>query len=63
MGYNMELNLSETKKQLLTGFLLIILPLILIGLGLITDFRNAWFYIVAIAWFTLGVIFFHSIYD
>ena len=39
----MELNLTGTMKQLITALLLIILPLIAIVLGVIFDFRNAWF--------------------
>ena len=58
----MELNLSENKKQLLAGFLLIILPMITLGLGLVFDLLNAWFYILTITWFAMGVIFFHSYY-
>ena len=53
----MELNLSETVKQIITVFLLIILPLIVLGVGVFFNYLNAWFYILTITWFGLGVIF------
>lgn len=53
----MELNLSETMKQIITVFLLILLPLIVLGIGLYLNYLNAWFYILVVTWFGLGVIF------
>ncbi len=53
----MELELSEGLKDLLVPFLLIVLPLILIGVGLLVEFWNAWYFIAVIFWFAMGVIF------
>jgi hypothetical protein len=53
----MELNLSETMKQIITVFLLILLPLIVLGIGLYFNYLNVWFYILVVTWFGLGVIF------
>lgn len=53
----MELKLSEGIKDILVPFLLIVLPLVLIGLGLVVEFWNAWYFIVVIFWFGMGVIF------
>lgn len=58
----MELNLSQTVRQIISAFLLLILPLVTIVLGLVFNVENAWFYISAITWFGLGVIFFGAIY-
>lgn len=53
----MDLKLSEGIKDILVPFLLIVLPLLLIGVGLIVEFWNAWYFILAIFWFGMGVIF------
>jgi hypothetical protein len=53
----MELELSEGLKDLLVPFLLIVLPLILIGVGLLVEFWNAWYFIAVIFWFAMGVVF------
>ena len=58
----MELNLSPRIKQAIAALILLILPLITILLGIIYDVFNAWYYITAITWFGLGVIFFSAIY-
>jgi len=57
----MELNLTQTTKQIISAFLLIILPLIIIGLGTILGIENALYYLLAIIWFGMGVIFFSAI--
>lgn len=57
----MELNLTQTTKQIILAFLLIILPLIVIGLGTIFGIENAWYYILSILWFGMGVIFFSAL--
>ena len=54
----MEINLSQTMKQLITILLLVILPMITIIIGLASNVLNAWFYILAITWFGIGIIFF-----
>lgn len=53
----MELNRSETMKQIITVFLLILLPLLVLGIGLYLNYLNAWFYILVVTWFGLGVMF------
>jgi hypothetical protein len=58
----MEINLSERVKKLIAGFLLIILPLLFIGVGAAVDILNAWYFILSITWFGLGIIFFNAIY-
>lgn len=57
----MEFELSEPIKKILTAFLLLILPLLVILLGVIFNFFNAWFYILAATWFGSGVIFFGAV--
>ena len=57
----MEINISKNVKQIITGFLLLILPLLTIGLGIIFEILIAWYYIIAITWFGLGIIFYGAI--
>jgi len=57
----MDLNISKTVKSILSVFLLIILPLITILIGLITEIYIAWFYILCVTWFGMGLIFFNAI--
>jgi len=57
----MELNLTKEMKQIISVFLMIILPLIVIGLGIIFEIFNAWYFILATIWFGMGVIFYSSI--
>lgn len=57
----MELNLTDTKKQIITVFLLIILPLLMIPLGLAFDIQNAWYFISVVTWFGLGIVFYSAI--
>jgi hypothetical protein len=56
----MEINISKTVKQIITALLLLILPLVTIGLGIIFNILIAWYYIIAITWFGLGIIFFSA---
>ncbi|MEF8879750.1 MAG: hypothetical protein V5A64_05095 [Candidatus Thermoplasmatota archaeon] len=53
----MEFELNEQLRRFLSPFLLILLPLILIGLGLLLDIENAWYFILSVTWFSMGVIF------
>ena len=57
----MELELSESIKKIISAFLLLILPLLIILLGVIFNIFNAWLYILASTWFASGVIFFGAI--
>jgi hypothetical protein len=57
----MELNMSDKIKQLLFAIFLIILPLIVLVLGIYTNYLNAWYYVLAITWFGVGIIFYGSI--
>ena len=57
----MELNISQTMKQLISAFLLLILPLLTIVIGVVFNVLNAWFYITAVTWFGLGIVFFSAI--
>lgn len=58
----MEIEVSESIKKVISIFLLLILPLLIILLGVILNIYNAWFYILAITWFGSGVIFFGALY-
>jgi len=58
----MELNLNKEIKEFLTVFIMIILPLILIGLGAIVfNIVIAWYFILCIVWFSMGIIFYSVI--
>ena len=57
----MELNLSKTVKTSISIFLLIILPMLSIVIGLITEFFVAWYYILCVTWFGMGLIFYSAI--
>jgi hypothetical protein len=57
----MEIELSESIKKIISAFLLLFLPLLVILLGVIFNYFNAWFYILAITWFGSGVIFFGAL--
>lgn len=57
----MELNLAQTMKQIISVFLLIILPLIVIGLGTVFGVEALWYYLLAILWFGMGFIFFGAL--
>jgi hypothetical protein len=57
----MEITISQTLKQIIIVFLLIILPLVTIGIGIILDILVAWFYILAITWFGMGIIYVSAI--
>ncbi|MCX6666105.1 MAG: hypothetical protein NT038_08645 [Euryarchaeota archaeon] len=52
------MNLSETTRTLLTTFILLILPWIVIVLGLVFNVTIAWFFYLTITWFGFGVVFF-----
>ena len=56
----MEINISKNVKQIITAFLLLILPLLTILLGIIFEIFVAWYYIIGITWFGLGIIFFSA---
>jgi hypothetical protein len=56
----MELNISKNVKQIIAAFLLLILPLLTILLGIFLNVLIAWYYIIAITWFGLGIIFFSA---
>ena len=57
----MEIELSESIKKVISAFLLLILPLLLILLGVIFNIFNAWFYVLTATWFGSGVIFFGAL--
>ena len=57
----MEINLSEDIGNILMLFLMIFLPLILIGVGVLTGFLNAGYYILIIFWFGMGLIFYSAL--
>jgi hypothetical protein len=57
----MDIHLTGTLRQTILAFLLILLPLILIGIGVIAGIENALYYILSILWFGLGIIFFGAV--
>jgi len=57
----MEINLTETKKQIILVFLLMILPILVIIAGLVYNVLNAWYFISAVTWFGVGLIFYCAI--
>ena len=57
----MEINLSEDIRNFLMLFIMILLPLILIGISVLTGFINIGFYILIIFWFGMGIIFYGSL--
>ncbi len=57
----MEIELPESIKKIISIFLLIILPLLVILIGVVFNIYNAWLYILAVTWFASGVIFFGAL--
>jgi Na+-translocating ferredoxin:NAD+ oxidoreductase RnfD subunit len=57
----MELNLSATVRQIITALLLLILPLLAILLGVVFNILNAWYFILCVTWFAVGIIFYGAI--
>jgi hypothetical protein len=57
----MELNLSENVKQIITAFVLMIIPLLLILIGIIIPIVNAYYFIGAVTWFSVGLILFTAL--
>jgi len=53
--------MSDRIKQLLFALFLIILPLIVLVVGIIINYYNAWYYVLTITWFGVGIIFYSSI--
>ncbi len=57
----MDLNLSENIRKTITAFLLILLPWIIIGLGLVLNIEFVWYYVLSIMWFGMGFIFYGAL--
>lgn len=57
----MDISLNEDTMDAITMFLFMILPLLLILIGAVSGFMNALFYILAITWFGMGMIFYKAI--
>lgn len=58
----MELAVSESLKDIIQAFLLLILPWIVIVIGLVVTFENAWYYMLSITWFGSGIIFYAALH-
>jgi len=57
----MELNLSQNMRKILTLFILIILPVLILLIIFAVDYKQMWYYYVLIVtWLGLGVIFYGS---
>jgi len=59
----MDMQLSENVSNILAAVLLLILPLVLLLIATAIGFTNAVFYILAIFWFGMGVIFYGAIHN
>jgi len=57
----MDISLNKDTMNAITLFLFIFLPLLLIFIGAVSGFINALFYILAITWFGMGMIFYKAI--
>lgn len=57
----MELELSDTFKQIIMALILMILPILLIIIGMILPIVNAWYFIGAVTWFGVGLIIFSAL--
>jgi len=57
----MELNLSENKKQIISAFILIVAPWIIMAAGMATGVQAVLFYIPMILWFGLGMILYQAL--
>jgi len=58
----MDIPLNEDMMGAITMFLFMFLPLILILVGAVSGFMNALFYILAITWFGMGMIFYKAVH-
>jgi len=56
-----KINLSDDIRNIFMLFIMILLPLILIGVGVLTGFINAGYYILIIFWFGMGLIFYGAL--
>ena len=57
----MEINLTDTVKEILMAFFLLILPWLVILLGLFLGIENAMYFILCITWFGTGIVFFGAL--
>jgi hypothetical protein len=57
----MDMNLSENIRKTISFFLLIILPWVIIGLGLVLNVASVWYYLLSILWFGMGFIFYGAL--
>ena len=57
----MELNLSDKVKQIISAFVLMIIPLLLILIGVMIPIVNAYYFIGAVTWFGAGLILFSAL--
>ena len=54
---------NKLVKKGLSAFLLLALPLLVLLVGILVPVYNAWYFVLAITWFGLGLIFFISVED
>jgi len=59
----MEINLNENIRDIITFILLILLPLLVILAGVIFGIQIAWYFILAVTWFGMGIIFYSALKD
>ena len=59
----MEINLSENIKQIIVAFILLIAPLLMLLGAVVFNILNSWYFVAAVIWFGMGIIFFSSLND
>jgi hypothetical protein len=59
----MDMEVSENLGNLLAVFLLLLLPLLLLLVAVGVGYMNVIFYLLAIFWFCMGVIFYGAIHS
>jgi len=64
----MELEMNINVKEILLAVFLLLLPWVVILIGIAIPIQNvlpeggaSWYYVIAISWFGLGVIFFQAL--
>jgi len=51
----------QELRKALSAFIMLILPYILLASGMIIPVSNVWYFVLAISWFGLGLVFFVSV--
>lgn len=54
---------NKSVRKTLFALCFLVLPLIALFVGIVAPVYNAWYFVLAISWFGLGLIFFVSVED